>query len=531
MVILGGMLVLSGLAVLGTNPSSPTGGAFAAVLGPFGGAVPVLALGLLAFSWLGVMVFKQDGSVERIRFLADRGISPSVAYAARQALPLAVVATSLFLYGSWLWAREFRYGETTQMPSLLAMTLFSLVIFGVSQWISQLIRTLILSIILAPLLSILSVAWLIFGYTMIGFPIWGIALVSLFPFVATALLMRRYMDATDRPLSIWLASVVIATMISLPVGHAMYRVFSTPGMSDSQRTALLAQGEEALRDASAIQLTFSWTAPDTFGPDGKFRTPVGQLVQALEGYAEEPSDWLTEFETLRADPSLGAMCDPYFAEQWQVRTTAAKLNWLNAEEAEASDAFEAFAKWVEASSVLLPAFRQSRRLIDQGNADRMESMLVELLTSEPLQSKLDDDRIRAAIDSLGTPDSRADARRRAVLASWHGVVTKRRLNWLALPVLNTVPQGLTKWLKPRYDESFVLAALEGIDACRESGADDGWRRELHALQQPEGVFEWSRYGDSMRSLPTSITQMRYGMKEYGELWGREWEYRSLEGSK
>ena len=530
--ILGGMMAISGFALLALNASSEVGAAFTAFLGPFGGAVPLLGLALVATSWLGVNVFKHDGSVERIRFLADRGVSPGIVYLGRHALPFAAVSTGLLLYGYWVYSRLSTEPLSIELPSLLSLTVFALVLYGVSQWVSQVVRTLILSVLLAPVISIAVVAWLAFSYSMIGTPIWVLFAVALVPFIATGCMMRRYMDTRDRPITFIVACLVIVTIIGLPVAHATYRVATVPRMTASQRTALLAEGERAFRNANAIQLVFSRGLPPQYGDDGRIRSPIKQMALSVEEYAESPEAWVPRLDELRQDPTLGAMCEPYFVSQWYSRVTMAKSKWLAAAEPDQDAAFETFGHWLESTSVLLPAFRRSVRLIDQNNADALESMLIELLQSDAMKDKLEDPDVQAAIASLGTPNGlRADARRKATLASWHGILTGRSLRSFSPAIIHEVPKGLALWLEPRYREVFVLAALDGIEASRTSNNDDDWRRRLHDLQQPKGVFEESRYGDAMRMLPVSITRFQDGGGEYGELWGRAWEYTEWETNR
>lgn len=528
--ILCAMMMLSGFALLATEQNSKLGEAFASVLGPFGGALPLLGLALVATSWLGVAVFKHDGSIDRIRFLADRGVSPATAYLTRHAFPLAVLSASLFLYGIWLFFRQTSPGPVTQMPSVLSLTLFALLLYGISQWISQLVRTWILAVILAPIVSIMVVAWLLFAYTMIGFPLWGLAAVMLVPFAATAGMMRRYMDARDQPAAFWMAGFVLLWIIGIPIGHAAQRIVRTPRMNSAKRSELLAEGQRADDLSNAVQLTFTWTNREHFNRDGTMLSPK-ELLLRQGAYREHPSQWLEQLDKLRADPTLAATSDRYYLTQWQARITRAKLNWLHAEESSREIAFERFATWMEATSVLLPALRRSVQLVDQNNADELEAMLVELLQSDVLADKLDYPDVRAAIASLGDPETRADARRRAVLATWYRIATNSNLRTFRFKILETVPAGLSPWLGPRYDEMFVLAALEGIESSRQPRNEEGWRRKLHALQQPHGVFETSRYGDAMRQLPASMTRMRYGLPGYGDLWGCPWEYVNLEVSE
>ena len=77
-------MLLVALGLLITTPSLDSGR-------------PVLAafFGLLAASWLGVLAFQGDGVQDRIRFLAERGVSPAKIWWTRHAPPLSLLAVAL----------------------------------------------------------------------------------------------------------------------------------------------------------------------------------------------------------------------------------------------------------------------------------------------------------------------------------------------------------------------------------------------------------------------------------------------------
>jgi hypothetical protein len=57
--------------------------------------VLAVLLVFLATSWLGVLAFHGDLLHQRIRFLAERGVSPGKVWATRHAVPLSLLAVLL----------------------------------------------------------------------------------------------------------------------------------------------------------------------------------------------------------------------------------------------------------------------------------------------------------------------------------------------------------------------------------------------------------------------------------------------------
>ena len=504
------MLVASFLCLLVSNQGRVLDGLYDVLFGTLNIGILMFGLSVLACSWLGVMVFKHDGSTERIRFLADRGVSPAKVYVARHVVPVAILSTGLLAYGAWTLQNLSERLQSNPALSLAAFALFALTLYSVSQWISQLIRALILSMILAPILSIIVLAWLGFSYTQLGFPIAGLVVAAVVPLIATRCMMRRYMDSTERPTTFWMAGAVMALLLFLPIGHAIRLVVQAPSMTKNQRSALLEEGALAYAAAPpAMQLILSWTESSEDSAPIALDTHADKAIFSIENYREDPFEWLGQLKQLEADPTQAAMFGKDEVDVWRGRFTRSKLTWMHSEDPEG---FEAFARWIDSASVMLPAFRRSLRIEDQRNADQIEFTLIELMGQKRFAEQMNHPSVKKAISILGNAESRAAARRRALLASWHGVVSRRKMNRIVLPVLETVPPGLLPWIGDRYHEAFVLVALEGIESSRKPNAEQNWRRKLHELYHPYADFEPGPHGS------------RFSHKDQvGELWGGDWE--------
>ena len=114
-----------------------------------GGFSCQVGLGIAATSWLGVLVFAGDGNSRRLRFLADRGVSPAKVWLARQLVGLSIVATATLVY-ALAQAITIWQSDHFPMPSVAMYGLVLLAIYSVSQWVSQLLSMLGMSTVLAP---------------------------------------------------------------------------------------------------------------------------------------------------------------------------------------------------------------------------------------------------------------------------------------------------------------------------------------------------------------------------------------------
>ncbi|PAY19834.1 hypothetical protein CKO51_08930 [Rhodopirellula sp. SM50] len=489
----------------------------------------LLLLAPLAVCWLGISVFKHDGASERVRFLADRGVSPGKTYCALHAVPIAILCCSLLVYGLWnltIVHREAVSNFAAGLPSLVTMLMIVVWIYAISQWVSQFVRTLILSVILAPILSLVTVGWLVFAYLSLGFPIYGLILCGLAPMVATYVMMRRYMDTGDRPLTFVVGGGVVGLIVLLPIGFAAAHVLSVPAMDPTLRAELLSEAQRHAEPNARLV-----AVPVTgFADDSAFRhDPLGDKMKELQNYLHhykmDPQQSVAPLKS-NASTEVVALVGPWEYTRWHGNMMRARIQWRQQQD---DPAWSELAQWLDASATLLPALRRSTLLSGQEIADRLEVLLIDTLQNDVPAERADEPAVQAATQAIGTPASRAAARRRAVVVTWQHKFQDDRERYLNhyLTVLEHQPPGLVGWMQPRFHDSLVTAMLEGIDAAANRSDDIGWRWKLHQLHQTGDVFQTSRYADDLRSLPAIETMTVDRINGYGQLWGRDWEYVEL----
>jgi hypothetical protein len=137
----------------------------------------------LATSWLGVLAFHGDLLHQRIRFLAERGVSPSKVWATRHAVPLSLLAVLLVVVLCllrYLPASPDMLAGFGSSPSIILLTVLLVVfIYAVSQAVGQIFRSATIAAIAAPVVAWALVAYGVFA-TQIGAPYWLLALLRCF---------------------------------------------------------------------------------------------------------------------------------------------------------------------------------------------------------------------------------------------------------------------------------------------------------------------------------------------------------------
>ena len=234
-------------------------------------AATLILLIPVGVSWAGASVFQLDGSAERLRFLADRGVSPWQVYWSRH-LPmvsmlslLACIYLVLATVVVWLGVGG---PSATVLLSPLLVAVFGAVMYTTSQWFSQLVRGPVLSFLLSPIIAMTVLGWLGFCYVQTTSPFWLVVSAGVvIPMLATAILMRRFMEGRERPLSFVVAVVGVFLLVAIPLIPAMRVIGNVPTMPSQMRSRLVAEAAQlnkTRRPPVRLTDTVSRKLPDAY---------------------------------------------------------------------------------------------------------------------------------------------------------------------------------------------------------------------------------------------------------------------------
>jgi hypothetical protein len=204
-----------------------------------------LAVGtLLSLIWMGSLVFLSDSSGRRISFLSDRGVAPGLTWATRHALPATIAILAVCL-GVALARLDLKaIGET----ECLILVLMAWLLYGASQWTAQVIPSVTLAFLAAPLCSLMMLFYFALTMSMLGTPL--ILMMSFFviPLAATWHGMRTWMDRShQRKFYLthlgWLLAILV-----IPVMPLAWSAFNEPKLSASIEQEML----DLLKDQPAF---------------------------------------------------------------------------------------------------------------------------------------------------------------------------------------------------------------------------------------------------------------------------------------
>ena len=361
---------------------------------------------ILAVSWLAVLSFQGDGIQHRIRFLADRGVSPRMVWRTRlvvpfvssPTLPLLVIAVS----GSWQALAQDHSATSIRGWVYLFGGVFILV-FAISQWSGQLFSSPVIAAIASPLLSYLAICLAFTALLFIPTPVWLLTVATCIPFVATFVAMGRWMDGRlGRSYWAWHAGC-LAVCLLLPTTPLLLALATEPTIPANAARVLMEHADRWAGVQGEPQ-NLVMPVPDSSIDDQRqfsfqeLRRQLTTIAGPIGGYhVSQVTDYL----------------------QHEATETRRSLHLKEEPSPEAiQQAANPYRNALELLVNIVKRMRLSPQLRVQNDADQLEIWLLQELQAPETRNWIGDANYRAAVQLLSDATARNDARRRAVALSW-----------------------------------------------------------------------------------------------------------------
>lgn len=498
-----------------------------------------VGLALLAVSWIGVGVFAGDGSAVRLKFLADRGVSPSRVWLGRHWFGFSSLASTALL----ILEIQFMIGSSNEgnyeLPpisevSLLTIVSVFLIVYGVSQWTSQVVPMLAASAFLAPVLSLVALVGLVNAGVGNGVRLEWLLAIALLPFIATWWTMRTFMDG-NRGLQYWALTVFVGIAFvflpSVPVSIARSML---PKMSEERVAELLPEAKRLSRQNSFQARSMRYGDLDLRDDTGVWggveidgETAVDRMLRRK---LSSPDSWIVigDHDDLPLRGDYGVI---------QSSLEAASLALIRWQEAPGNAAeIDRFGAFVSRLTTVVRRLRLSTRWIDQEYADQIEIWLVANLRDSAMRALRSEKFFQDAVGLVGDFDARQEARRTAMLVSWFRDRQLSPLNGETIDGVSPsrfwfdrIPLGWRATVLRREFGAVVDRCLNLIEKSR-SNARAAMEEDLRELDklvgQPGGEFDAGPYGNLFRDhrdaegLPWDFSWISYPATS----WFESWEY-------
>jgi hypothetical protein len=291
-------------------------------------------------------------------------------------------------------------------PELLSVAVIGLVlwtIYVVSQWVSQAISILPAAVVLAPVLSVVSLIWAVYAITEFDAKIWWLLLCSLLPVASTALMMRRFMDGRRGWVGMTSVIVVALGLIIGPAIPFLIDVATAPDVSKARLQEMQALARQ-VRPASATPITRNWLALSQLTAEEK--------QQAYQQAGNPRSQLMWEQDDTDASALTIDSTEYWLIEQDFVYSKATFLSSPTD-----ADAQQQLRNWLEVLTEFAWRLRLSSKCSDQMTADLLEVMLVEALSDEAIRSIPELD-LTLTTELFQNTARRNQGRKAAVLAFW-----------------------------------------------------------------------------------------------------------------
>lgn len=404
-------------------------------------AVTALMLFLLV-SWCGVAAFQPDRTNQRMQFLAQHPVSATKVWCTRHVgfvtLLTSLVTINVVLGLTAQLLTATRQPVTTITLILVGVPVTALVAYAVAQWLGQVVPSLVLAAVISPVVVGMAFSYLEFCLTMLGCPIWLLAVCVSLPFVATWRLMPRWLDGrTDAVF--WsghaAATVLFVLLPACPLGICW---LTEPTMPAEIRRQLIVEAYHSPRwtgvapkslslqfppeeEHSAMELDASLgdlTPPENKGDqEAELVNPAQRLAWR---YQAAYFDLQRQLDTPAAPCALTPQVGDFLilsANLARGRASNATSGGPSADKASSDDATR-YNQFIHMATQIVQRLRMSWRLVEQDQADRLEIWLTSELLDPAGRALLTAEQFDCTAKVLADQHGRRLARRRAIALSW-----------------------------------------------------------------------------------------------------------------
>jgi ABC-type transport system involved in multi-copper enzyme maturation permease subunit len=493
-------------------------------------------VGSLILSWLGTSVFGSDGTKLRIRFLADRGVSPGMVWWTRQILPFGIMLVTLvcwFGIAMALASTEAPLHYPRRFPQVpwLTVVLGAVAIYASTQWATQWLKSSLVVFCIAPAIGIGGVCLGSFALIGLGAPTWSMVISIAIAFIASRVMMRAWMDGQLGWRYYSSQGAFLFAALLIPAIPFLITIMFYPGMPASMQRALSieAQGyaKKSAINSFPIDLVLadkSWPEPE---PDLEFVTDEnGQLVEKRPALVEKTNavpiqdsvnETLGFLESQLASfgGSITASLYPVLFVQREAVLTSLRLDSGEATEQATTKRYQRAIGLMHSISERL---RMEPRIFEQECADRIEAWLVKELTKPKRKEALGDELYSKVVRSLANNELRDQARRRAIVVSWERFsqqTVPTDLGRINVPNASVPSIAVASLVRQRHASILVQQLLQHLELRDKSRQNESYDALVRAWRPSVAIV-------ASESLDTSF----WAMGVPGKLWHQDWELRA-----
>jgi hypothetical protein len=457
-------------------------------------ALLVLFLGTVTVCWLGCLAFQGDNIANRIRFFADRGVSPTRVWISRHWIPILILLLATF----WrlFTRRSFAQWEGADPQVILADSicffLAALGIYSVSQWWSQCIRSPLLSVITSPLIAGVFIAYGLFALLMFEAPIWLLGISLIIGGIATWSQMKDWMDRSfDRRFFGGHAAWLLTAMV-IPLMPGIWAMLTAKPIDPEIRTAL----ERTWKEGNISDDTMLGFRMHLLQRNFSESQTVDKVQKRFESNEDVRAEYLRYLQSDEERTVLQGLRSSDF-----VRFCLAELSSSQSVVvADASDEHVATYRSI-ANSIFesIRLIRSTGSLLAQDNSEILEMALLRECKATNARESLGEDLYRKIAVFLADSDSRDKARKLKLSRAWKMQSQYERSNWFSdwgydfgaytMPYKTTNP-SLPGMLRRSRERDALAANLWNLLNAQSRDESAALRKEIDPDDQIKQFSDW-----------------------------------------
>ncbi len=371
----------------------------------------LIVLAWIACCWLGCTVFQGDNLGDRIRFLADRGVSPGRVWWSRVWIPivLIVLACSFRMGMRALHAEPLDRTATMLIRDFFLFLGGGLAIVIACQWLAQCIKSTVVSSVVAPIFVFVLLIYGMFCVLNMEAPWWLLPAPILLLGIATRLQMKAWMDRALNRTYYAIHGSFLATGLLIPILPGLWSIMTLPSMPQEirreleEKTLQVGTDGHSLYNNESIEVRFNESSGIRTA-EYSLRFNDEKRARKIENikHAVHP---LKETRLSRRDS-----CQFLLSELTLSRTAL---------DFEPSDAHrDRYRELFAGTLTAIEDMRAAHRLKELDLSEMLEIALLREFRSSSIRIDLGDALHARAIAILADASGRDESRRRALAADW-----------------------------------------------------------------------------------------------------------------
>ena len=185
--------------------------------------------------WLGILAYHSDGIQQRVRFYADRGVSPILYWCTRHWMPVTLMLGLCLVRYITNFGSSGTPLDLVDAFGFLAILLAS---YCVGQWVSQFVKSPTIAAISAPMALVAMFAYGVFAIVGMESPWWLLMATFAVLSISTVWMMRPWMERRIDWKYYLQHSGFLLAALTIPLLPGLWKIWNTPRISTELRATL-----------------------------------------------------------------------------------------------------------------------------------------------------------------------------------------------------------------------------------------------------------------------------------------------------